>query len=303
MSTGTAFAIVDAFTTQQPFSGNPAGVVLLDQFPDDEWMQGVANELHQAETAFLVSDSKPNTFQLRWFTPVAEVALCGHATLSSAHWLWESGAVSKTATAVFVTLSGRLSAERDGHHVVLDFPAVPAAQVPPSADLLTALRGTVPVWTGVTSNDDPGERNMLAVLKSEELVRCLAPDLEAITRLPVGGLIVTARSHAGGVVSRYFAPAYGIPEDPVTGSAHCTIAPYWRDELGTTLLAEQASPRGGALTVATKAGRVLLSGTARTAVTGVIHRSVWSAANPCSESERQRPPACATGTTSAPPGS
>ncbi len=112
---------------------------------------------------------------------------------------------------------------------------------------------------------------MLAVLKGEDLVRRLAPDLEVTTRLPVGGLIVTARSHAGGVVSRHFAPAYGIPEDPVPGSAHCTIAPCWRDELGATRFAEQASRRGGALTFATKSGRVLLSGTARTAVTGVIH--------------------------------
>lgn len=272
MSAGTAFAIVDAFTTYQAFSGNPAGVVLLDQFPNAEWMQGVANELHQAETAFLVPEEAPNTFRLRWFTPVAEVALCGHATLASAHWLWESDTVSKGSTAAFITLSGRLTAERDGDHVVLDFPAVPAAKVPPSPDLLIALRGTVPVWTGVTSNDDPGERNLLAVLQSEEVVRQIAPDLEAITRLPVGGLIVTARRHnASGVVSRYFAPAYGIPEDPVTGSAHCTIAPYWRDELGTDFFAEQASPRGGALRVATKAGRVLLSGTARTAVTGIIH--------------------------------
>ena len=271
MSAGADFAIVDAFTTQKPFSGNPAGVVVLDHFPDDEWMQGVANELHQAETAFLVQDDEPNTFRLRWFTPVAEVALCGHATLASAHWLWESGTLPEGSVAAFETLSGRLTAEPDRHHIVLDLPAVPAAQVPASADLLTALRGTAPVWTGVTGNDDPGERNMIAVLESEDLVRRLAPDLEAITRLPVGGLIVTARSSAGGVVSRYFAPAFGIPEDPVTGSAHCTIAPYWRDELGTTLFAEQASPRGGALTVATKAGRVFLSGTARTAVTGFIH--------------------------------
>jgi predicted PhzF superfamily epimerase YddE/YHI9 len=173
--------------------------------------------------------------------------------------------------AAFQTISGRLTAKPDRHRIALDVPAVPAAQVPTSADLLTALRGTTPVWIGVTGNDDPRERNMIAVLESEELVRRLAPDLEAISRLPVGGLIVTARSPARGVVSRHFAPAFGIPEDPVTGSAHCPIAPYWRDELGTALFAEQASPRGGALTVAMKAGRVFLSGTARTAITGFIH--------------------------------
>ncbi|NPD06060.1 PhzF family phenazine biosynthesis protein [Nocardioides sp. zg-1308] len=276
MPVETTFAIVDAFTTEHPFSGNPAGVVVLDAYPDDVWMQGVANELHQAETAFLVPAQDPASFRLRWFTPVAEVALCGHATLASAHWLWESGTVPDGSTITFTTASGPLSAVRDGDQVVLDFPSVPAEPVPPSADLhadlRTALDGAVPVWTGITSNDDPGERNVLAVLETEAAVRGLAPDLQAVTRLPAGGLIVTAKTRTGGVVSRYFAPAYGIPEDPVTGSAHCTIGPYWQDQLGTTLLAEQASPRGGALRVDTgTAGRVHLSGTARTAVTGLIH--------------------------------
>jgi PhzF family phenazine biosynthesis protein len=249
---------------------NPAGVLLLDEFPDTSWLQGVANELQQAETAFLALGEE-GVFLLRWFTPVAEVALCGHATLASAHWLWESGLLQEEAVAAFATRSGRLTAVRDADRVVLDFPAVPAAQVAPSPELLAALAGAVPVWTGVTENSDPGERNMLAVLESEEAVRALSPDLREIERLPVGGLIVTAKRRAGGVVSRYFAPAYGIPEDPVTGSAHCTIAPYWRDELGTTLSAEQASPRGGELTVdTTDAGRVLLAGKARTAATGFI---------------------------------
>jgi predicted PhzF superfamily epimerase YddE/YHI9 len=154
---------------------------------------------------------------------------------------------------------------------VLDFAAVPASQVAPPAELLAALGEAVPSWAGLTSNADPGERNMLAVLESEQAVRDLAPALQHVERLPAGGLIVTARSEAGGVVSRYFAPAYGIPEDPVTGSAHCTIGPYWRDELGATLRAHQASPRGGDLTVTTtSAGRVLLAGTARTAATGLL---------------------------------
>lgn len=272
MSDTTPFAIVDAFTTDRPFSGNPAGVVLLDEFPTDEWMQGVANELHQAETAFLVPTNQGGTYRLRWFTPVAEVALCGHATLASAHWLWESGTMPHGADAVFETLSGRLAAERRGTDVVLDFPTVPATATAPTADLIAGLRGRTPVWTGITSNDDPGERNMLAVLETEELVRGLVPDLQAVERLPAGGLIVTAKAPAGGVVSRYFAPAYGIAEDPVTGSAHCTIGPYWRDELGTILAAEQASHRGGALTVdTTNPARTRLSGTARTAITGLLH--------------------------------
>jgi len=241
--TGTQFALVDAFTTDRAFSGNPAGVLLLEEFPDPAWMQGVANELQQAETAFLAPGDQ-GQFLLRWFTPVAEVALCGHATLGSAHWLWETGVLGEETTATFTTRSGRLTAVRDGDQVTLDFPAVPASQVASPPMLLAALAGAVPQWTGVTDNADPGERNMLAVFQSEEVVRDLSPDLREVARLPVGGLIVTARRQAGGDVSRYFAPAYGIPEDPVTGSAHCTIGPYWRNELGSTLSAEQASPRG-----------------------------------------------------------
>ncbi|HET6627981.1 MAG TPA: PhzF family phenazine biosynthesis isomerase [Nocardioidaceae bacterium] len=261
---------MDAFTTEQPFSGNPAGVLLLDEFPDTGWMQGVANELQQAETAFL-APGEEGMFLLRWFTPVAEVALCGHATLASAHWLWESGVLQERAVAAFATRSGGLTATRDDDRVVLDFPAVPATEVTTSPTVLAALAGAVPVWTGVTRNADPGERNILAVLESEEAVRDLSPDLQEISRLQVGGLIVTAKRRAGGVVSRYFAPAYGIPEDSVTGSAHCTIGPYWREELGTSLSAEQASPRGGELSVVTtEAGRVLLAGKARTAATGFI---------------------------------
>lgn len=261
---------MDAFTTQQQFSGNPAGVLLLDEFPDIGWMQGVANQLQQAETAFL-APGEDGGFRLRWFTPVAEVALCGHATLASAHWLWESGVLKEETVAAFAIRSGRLTAVREDDRIVLDFPAVPATQVASPPELLAALADAVPVWTGITDTPDAGERNMLAVLDSEEAVRHLSPDLREVERLPVGGLIVTAKRRTGGVVSRYFGPAYGIPEDPVTGSAHCTIAPYWRDELGTTLSAEQASPRGGELTVVTTdAGRVLLAGRARTAATGFM---------------------------------
>lgn len=268
MTAGIGFALVDAFTTSRPFSGNPAGVV-VGSFTDDDWMQGVANELQQAETAF-VARGDDGAFLLRWFTPVAEVALCGHATLATAHWLWESGDLLKTEDAAFDTRSGRLTAARDGDRIVLDFPAVPAVELSsPVPRLAAALAGEVPNWTGVTENADIGERNMLAILGSERAVRDLTPDLREVARLPVGGLIVSAKREAGGVVSRYFAPAYGIPEDPVTGSAHCTIGPYWRRELGPTLAAEQASPRGGELTVVTTdAGRVTLAGRARTAATG-----------------------------------
>jgi PhzF family phenazine biosynthesis protein len=181
--TGTPFALVDAFTTGRAFSGNPAGVLLLDAFPGVEWMQGVANELQQAETAFL-APGEDGEFLLRWFTPVTEVALCGHATLASAHWLWESGVLDREAVAVFATRSGHLTAVRDGYRIVLDFPAVPATQLAPSPQLLAALAGAVPVWAGVTDHADAGERNMLAVLESEQAVRNLAPDLLQITQLP-----------------------------------------------------------------------------------------------------------------------
>lgn len=197
-------------------------MLLLDRFLGSAWMQGVANELQQAETAFLAPDESGD-YQLRWFTPVAEVALCGHATLASAHWLWETGILPEDAVASFITLSGRLTAERRDDSIVLDFPAVPAHQLAPPPRTRSRPRRHGSVWTGVTDDPDPGERNLLAVLDSEQAVRDLVPDLQAITRMPVGGLIVTARSHQpGGVVSRYFAPVYGISEDPVTGSAHCT---------------------------------------------------------------------------------
>lgn len=272
MTAGIGFALVDAFTTGRPFSGNPAGVVVLDAFPDVDWMQGVANELQQAETAF-VAPGDDGVLLLRWFTPVVEVALCGHATLASAHWLWESGTLAATDDAAFDTRGGRLTARRDGDQIVLDFPAVPAVPAvevsAPIPALSAALSGELPLWIGITEHDDVAERNLLAILESEQAVRHLTPDLSEVARLPVGGLIVSAKRQAGGVVSRYFAPAYGIPEDPVTGSAHCTIGPYWRSELGSMLAAEQASPRGGELTVVTTdAGRVRLAGTARTAATG-----------------------------------
>lgn len=269
MATDVPFALV-AFITDRAFSGNAAGVVPLDDLSDDAWMQGVARELAQAETAFLAPGAD-GEFRLRWFTPIAEVALCGHATLAAAHRLWETGALPADAPAAFDTRSGRLTAARDDDRIVLDFPAVPATPEPPSARLLAALAGPVPVWAGVTDHADPGERNVLAVLASEADVRTLAPDLQAVAALPAGGLIVTALRDDAGVVSRYFAPAYGIPEDPVTGSAHCTIGPYWREQLGAVLSAEQASPRGGELTVVTTdSGRVLLGGRARTAATGVL---------------------------------
>jgi PhzF family phenazine biosynthesis protein len=270
-------AVVDAFVTDAPFSGNPAGVLVLEDFPDQRWMQRVADELHQAETSFVVPQDH-GRFALRWFTPIAEVALCGHATLAAAHWLWESGLAGSAETIEFDTLGGRLTARRSEGRIVMDFPAVPADEIDPPADLARALAGIDAVWTGITEHPDVGERNILAVLPDEEAVRRLVPNLRAVEQLPAGGLIVTARGSGGSagddVVSRYFSPAYGIPEDPVTGSAHCTIGPYWRAQLGAELRARQLSARGGLLRVVTIDNqRVELHGDARTAITGNLHRA------------------------------
>jgi PhzF family phenazine biosynthesis protein len=270
-------AVIDAFVTGAAFSGNPAGVLVCEEFPDEIWMQGVADELHQAETSFVVPQSD-GRFGLRWFTPAAEVALCGHATLAAAYWLWESRRVGWDAPIEFDTLSGRLAARRRENRIVLDFPAVPAERMNPPAALAQALGGIRIVWTGITGHADVGERNILVVLPDEDAVRRLVPDLRAVEQLPAGGLIVTARG-AGrdtgdDVVSRYFAPAYGIPEDPVTGSAHCTIGPYWRAQLGTELRARQLSARGGLLRVTTTDHhRVELEGRARITLTGNLHHT------------------------------
>jgi PhzF family phenazine biosynthesis protein len=256
-------AIVDAFVTDRPFSGNPAGVVVLPAFPTDDWMQSLADQLQQAETSFVVP--RPDgDFDLRWFTPVAEVALCGHATLAASWWLWAHGGVPADAPVVFHTASGELRCVR-GHDemISMQFPAVPAAPMPLTDDLLSAVRGAPVEWVGVTQQADVGERNVLAVLTDEHAVTSLEPDLQAVERLPAGGLIVTARGGPAQVVSRYFAPRYGIPEDPVTGSAHCTVGPYWAPELGPELNAWQASKRGGALHVTTSDESIVLRGRAR----------------------------------------
>ena len=194
-------AVVDAFVTEAPFSGNPAGVLVLDDFPDESWMRGVANELHQSETAFVVPRNGP--FALRWFTPTVEVGLCGHATLAASHWLWESGRADPDGPIEFDTLGGRLTARRHRGDIVLDFPAVPARSISPPPALAQALGQVSTVWTGSTDHPDVGERNILAVLPDEDAVRRLVPDLRAVEQLPAGGLIVTARGAGGDdVVSR-----------------------------------------------------------------------------------------------------
>ena len=251
---------VDAFT-DRPFSGNPAGVCLLDAARDAEWMQRVAAEMNLAETAFVRRADRD--FELRWFTPSVEVDLCGHATLAAAHVLWSDGTVPAAETIRFHTKSGVLGAARSGSIIELDFPAEPAVEMPAPPELAKAL-GVTPVWTGRNRMDH------LVEVASEETVRSLDPDLAALSRLEVRGTIVTARSAQRGVdfVSRFFAPRVGVPEDPVTGSAHCCLGPFWGERLARTqLVGYQASARGGTVRVTLRGARVGLGGHAVT-----VHR-------------------------------
>lgn len=257
------FTQVDAFT-DRPFSGNPAAVFLLSTPRDDSWMQSVAREMNLAETAFLVRRS--DGFDLRWFTPLCEVDLCGHATLASAHTLWEDGHLTDAAAARFHTRSGVLTAERRDGLIWLDFPSTPAKPASPPPELVKGL-GVPLGFIGRTPFD------YLAEVKSEETLRALKPDLTALGTLPVRGTIVTAGSSTPGYdfVSRFFAPAAGVPEDPVTGSAHCALAPFWAERLGRSeLTGYQASPRSGVVRVRLAGDRVLLGGTAVTVVRGEL---------------------------------
>jgi PhzF family phenazine biosynthesis protein len=257
------FTQVDAFT-DRPFAGNPAAVCLLPAERDAAWMQLVAREMNLAETAFLLR--RGDGFDLRWFTPGAEVDLCGHATLASAHALWEGGDLPPEATARFQTRSGLLTAERRDGLIWLDFPATPAVDAVAPDDLTAGLAATI-LSVGRTPFD------YLVVLESEAAVRALVPDLGRLGRLPVRGVIVTAPSATDeqDFVSRFFAPAVGVPEDPVTGSAHCALAPYWADRLGRRdLRGYQASARGGLVQVRVRGERVLLGGQAVTVARGEL---------------------------------
>jgi PhzF family phenazine biosynthesis protein len=258
---GVPLVQVDAFT-DRAFGGNPAAVCLLDGPADPGWMQAVASEMNLSETAFLHPDR--TGYALRWFTPVAEVELCGHATLASAHALWESGRVAPDGAIDFATLSGVLSAERAEDQIVMDFPATPPAPADAPPDLLEAL-GVTPRWTGRSRFD------WLVEVASPEEVAATRPDMARLAALQARGVIVTtAGGHDGAdITSRYFAPAYGIPEDPVTGSAHCALAPFWAERLGRDrLVCHQASARGGIVRAETRGDRVLLGGRAVTVLEG-----------------------------------
>ena len=254
---------VDAFA-ERPFAGNPAAVCVMEGPRDERWMQEVAMEMNLSETAFLHPEG--DGWRLRWFTPAVEVALCGHATLASAHVLWSTGALPADAEARFHTQSGLLTCRRDGDLIWMDFPAKPEEATEPPAGLAAAL-GAAPVYVGRSQFD------VLVEVASEDVVTSLAPDIGKLRAVQARGVIVTARASRQGAdfVSRFFAPNAGVDEDPVTGSAHCVLAPYWAAKLGRAELSGyQASRRGGTVRVRVAGDRVHLGGRAVTVMRGEL---------------------------------
>lgn len=258
----TRIFVVDAFT-DTAFKGNPASVCLLQAEKTDKWMQSVAAEMNHPETAFVRFTGDHH--ELRWFTPTTEVDLCGHATLASAHVLWTLDLHSKWQPIRFHTKSGILSAVMKGEEGVLDFPAEPAEETAMPANI-QAILGCDPVWFGRNRMD------WIAEVPNEQVVRGLTPDFGLIEALGMRGLIVTARSDEYDFVSRFFAPQAGVPEDHVTGSAHCCLGPYWAARLGRDeLTGFQASPRTGVVKVRCLGERVELIGKAVTVVDGFLN--------------------------------
>jgi PhzF family phenazine biosynthesis protein len=254
---------IDAFTAT-PFGGNAAGVCMLDREHDSGWMQSVAAELKLSATAFLVP--REDGFAIRWFTPIVEIDLCGHATLASAHALWEEGLISADATARFHHAKmGLLSAERRNGFVYLDFPATEFTETAAPEDLLESV-GVTPRWIG------RARRDFLLELESEEAVRTVQPNLALLKTVDARGVIVTSASSSNyDFVSRFFAPAFGIDEDSVTGSSHCALGPFWAARLGRDKLrGYQASARGGEVAVEVRGDRVWLGGQAVTVLRGEL---------------------------------
>jgi PhzF family phenazine biosynthesis protein len=253
---------VDAFT-DRPFAGNPAAVCLLPAWREDRWLQAVAREMNLSETAFLVKQS--GHFDLRWFTPAVEVDLCGHATLASAHFLWQQGRAPGDEIR-FSTRSGILKALRHGNDIELDFPLKPEEAAPAPPGLLEAL-GVSARYVGKNQFD------YLVEVESEAALRGIAPDFKRLAKVPVRGTIVTSRSSDPrfDFVSRFFAPASGVDEDPVTGSAHCCLADFWWKRLGKAeFVAFQASARGGVVKVRVTGERAFLGGKAVTVARGEL---------------------------------
>lgn len=262
---GLKITQVDAFTSE-PFRGNPAAVCILPQPRDGSWMQLVAREMNLSETAFLHRQN--DGYRLRWFTPAVEVALCGHATLASAHVLWDEGHLPSGEQAHFHTQSGLLTASLAGEWIEMDFPALgeePAALPPGLEEALGVKAG----YVGRNRFD------YLVEVESEQVLRDVKPNFGVLRRLPVRGIMVTSRSGspAYDFVSRFFAPASGVDEDPATGSSHCCLGPFWGKRLGKTeLIGYQASARGGVVGVGLRGDRVRLRGQAVTVLTGELTR-------------------------------
>ncbi|MDQ6419042.1 PhzF family phenazine biosynthesis protein [Paenibacillus sp. LHD-117] len=263
--------IVDAFTLKR-FGGNPAAVCLVDEPLEDSLMAAIAAEMNLSETAFVMK--REEGFGLRWFTPKAEVDLCGHATLAAAHILWETGRLDATKAAVFATRSGQLTASKDGgdRKIVMDFPSEKPEPTKAPQELLEGL-GLIPRYVGRNRMD------YVVEVDHEDTVRSLQPDFGLLRKLDARGVIVTSRSGDSDeararrydFVSRAFYPGVGVDEDPVTGSAHCALAPYWGKRLRRTeLIGYQASDRGGEVGMRLQDDRVLLSGSAVTVLRGAI---------------------------------
>ncbi len=255
---------VDAFTNK-PFHGNPAGVVLLNKEQSDKWMLSVAGEIALSETAFVIGEK--SLYNLRWFTPAVEVELCGHATLATAHILFERDIVEKSELIEFSTRSGVLTTSYIDGWIEMDFPSYTADEVVLGGAVDRALKS------------EPAEiyksgENIMAVYKDPENIYCLSPDFNLIKQLDAQGVIATSLSDVAefDFISRYFAPRVGINEDPVTGSAHCSLGPYWGEKLNKNILrAKQVSDRGGELQIRIESGRTFIRGQAVTAFSGTIH--------------------------------
>jgi PhzF family phenazine biosynthesis protein len=256
---------VDAFTST-PFAGNAAAVCILDGPRDDAWLQQVAREMNLAATTFLYPQN--DGYHLRWFSHQVELELCGHGTLASAHALWEQGYLSHDTQARFYTRAGLLTASRAGDWIELNFPAKPEEQVTEPQPILSASLGITPLYIGKSQLD------YLVEVASEEELRAIQPDFAQLATIPARGAIVTAAANpASGYdfVSRFFCPSVGINEDPVTGSAHCVLSPFWSKRLGRAqLTGYQASQRGGTVRVQLAGDRVRLSGQAVTVLRGEL---------------------------------
>jgi PhzF family phenazine biosynthesis protein len=254
---------VDSFTDRR-FAGNPAAVCVLSEPADPRWMQDLAAEMNLSETAFAIRRDGEATFNLRWFTPNSEVDLCGHATLAGAHVLWETGRLAPTESARFHTRSGLLTVERGRDSMTMDFPAKAPTRCSEYDDLATVL-GVSAKYIGKNGSD------LLVEVESEPVLRGIRPDFPRLAEYRARGVIVTARAERQpyDFVSRFFAPRAGVPEDPVTGSAHCCLGPYWSERLGKRdLVGYQASARGGFVRISVRDERVHLGGNAVTVLTG-----------------------------------